>query len=235
MAEKLLEVLRTEQKYPMSFMEAERMEAVLSTAMHPDAHNGIGGYLVRSLYFDTMDDADFRDKEAGLEMRRKLRLRVYGPNDSTAKLELKEKQGDFQRKRSLVLSREDAMALCAGDVDVLLRKRSPFAKELYGRIRQQHYMPKAIVEYDRRAFVVVENDIRITLDGNLRANEANLDLFDPNLICYPVGDLTQVTMEVKFNHFLLSYVKDLVSISNRQQISVSKYCAARQVSLGGLA
>ena len=112
--------------------------------------------------------------------------------------------------------------------------RAGIALELYGRIRQQNYLPKCIVEYDRRAFVVAENDIRITLDSGLRANEANLDLFDPNLNCYPVGELGLVTMEAKFNRFLLSYVKDLVSLSNRTQASVSKYCAARVASLGGL-
>ena len=234
MAEWMLEVLRTEQKYPVSFLEAERMNALLGAVLHPDPHNGMNGYLVRSLYFDTPDNADYRDKEDGLELRRKLRLRIYGPDVQTAKLELKEKQGDDQRKRSLVLSREDAMALCAGDPDVLRKQDSEFALELYGRIRQQNYLPKCIVEYDRRAFVVAENDIRITLDSGLRANEANLDLFDPNLNCYPVGELGLVTMEVKFNRFLLSYVKDLVSLSNRTQASVSKYCAARVASLGGL-
>ena len=235
MADQLLEVLRKEQKYPMSHMEAEYMYYKLANVMQQDAHNGENGYLVRSLYFDTFNDTDYNDKDGGYEMRRKIRLRIYNPNDKVAKLELKEKQGDFQRKRSLLLTREDAIELCSCNYDVIRKYDTEFAREIYGRMQEKFYRPKVIVEYDRRGFVVKENDIRITLDSNIRANENNLNLFDSELNCYPVGKLTQVTMEVKFNHFILSYVKDLVSLSNRSQISLSKYCAARMASLGGMA
>ena len=145
---------------------------------------------------------------------------------------MKEKQGDLQRKRSLLLKREDAVRLCNGDTDVLRKYNSEFAGEMYGRMKQKNYIPKCIVEYDRRAYVVRENDIRITLDGNLRANEINLNLFDENLNLYPVGDINQVTMEVKFNNFILSYVKDVVSLSMQSQTSASKYCSARLATLG---
>lgn len=227
----LLEVLRTEQKYLMNSAEAARMDAVLGQVLHPDGHNGPDGYSVRSLYFDTPDDTDFYDKLDGYEMRRKLRLRVYGPQAATAKLELKEKQGVVQRKRSLVLSRAAAQRLCLGDYAPLLAEGSPFALELYGRMQQYLYRPKCVVEYNRKAFFVAENDTRVTLDSGLRASECHLDLFAPDLALYPVGASGAVTMEVKFNRFLLSYIKDAASLAGRTQTSASKYCAARNVTL----
>ena len=232
MADNMLEVLRTEQKYLLSYLEAEEMAAHLDSVLHRDTHGGSDGYKVRSLYFDTLDDKDFNDKEGGFEMRRKVRLRIYDSSDRTAKLELKEKQGDLQRKRSLLMERDDAISLCNGEKEVLKKYDSEFAWEMYGRMTQMNYIPKCIVEYNRRAYVVNENDTRITLDGKLRASETNLNLFDDKLNLYPVGDIDQVTMEVKFNNFLLSYVKAVVSLSDQSQSSASKYCAARLATLG---
>ena len=95
----ILETLRMEKKYLLNLSERYAMDQKLSRVLREDSHNGTDGYVVRSLYFDTIDDSDFRDKEDGFEMRRKLRLRIYDVNADTAKLELKEKQGEMQRKR----------------------------------------------------------------------------------------------------------------------------------------
>lgn len=234
MAERMLEVLRTEQKYLLSYMDSKIISSRLGQVIPMDEHGGYDGYLVRSLYFDTIRDDDYRDKDCGLEIRHKIRLRVYSSKDQTAKLELKEKQGDFQRKRSLLLTRDDAEELVKGNMEVLANYNSDFAGEMYGRMASKHYMPKCVVEYDRKAYVVPTNDIRITFDSNLRANENNLDIFDPGLFCYPVGNPGTTTMEVKFNNFLLSYVKDLVSVDGLAQVSASKYCAARLATLGAM-
>lgn len=228
----ILETLRTEKKYLLTPIEYRSMDHVLSACLREDRFNDGGGYLVRSLYFDTPDDTDYMEKVDGYEVRRKIRLRIYSAGDESAKLELKEKQGDLQRKRSLTVGREDAARLCRGEYSPLLSVNSEFAMELYGRMQQQMYRPKCIVEYDRKAFWIEENDIRVTLDSGLRATTANLDLFDPKLMLHPAGRLAATTLEVKYNRFLLSYVKDLISLPARAQTSVSKYCAAR-MDLGG--
>lgn len=118
------QVLRLEKKYLLTLEEARRMSGKLQQIMHQDPHNGAEGYLIRSLYFDTIVDGDYFDKLDGLEVRRKLRLRCYDPEDAFAKLEMKQKQGEQQKKRSLKLSREEAEALCGGmlcpDADAVL-------------------------------------------------------------------------------------------------------------------
>ena len=83
--------------------------------------------MSRSLYFDTLDDQDFADKVDGLELRRKIRLRIYSPSASFAMLEMKQKEGAYQRKRSLRLNREDAERLCRGDYRPLQAYDDPFA------------------------------------------------------------------------------------------------------------
>lgn len=225
------EVLRQEKKYLMNTVDLQRLSGRLESVMIQDAHNGPQGYSIRSLYFDTLEDIDYQEKIDGLELRRKIRLRIYDPSNDFAMLEMKQKQGSYQKKRSLRLTRADAQQLTQGRYECLLGYEEPFASECYGLLHRQCYRPKTIVEYRRKAFVAKENKIRITLDHQIRATEINFDLFDPKLNLYPVLDPFQGVLEVKYNGFLLSYIKNLVHMADRSELSVSKYCLARSATL----
>ena len=120
---------------------------------------------------------------------------------------------------------------CAGgDYRPLQAYEDPFAAECYGLMHCRCYRPKAVVEYRRQAFVARENHIRITLDSRIVATEAELDLFSQRLPMYAVMDPFHMVLEVKYNGFLLSYIKDLLNLVERSELSVSKYCLARSVS-----
>lgn len=225
------EVLRQEKKYLVNMVLARELGAYLAAVMAEDAHSGAEGYSVRSLYFDTLNDRDFEDKVEGLELRRKIRLRVYDPSNDFAMLEMKQKEGDRQKKRSLRLEREEAKRLIRGDLTPLLEYQEPFAAELYALMSCRCYRPKAVVEYRRRAFLAKENKVRITIDSRITASEACFDLFGENLPQYPVLDPYNAVLEVKYNGFLPSYIKELASAANCSEISVSKYCLARSVGL----
>lgn len=227
----ILDVLRIEQKYDLNLTEMYSVMANVNQILTGDSHNFGGGYMVRSLYFDTVNDDDFYDKLDGLEIRRKIRLRIYDPQSESAKLELKEKTGQNQRKRSLTVTKEEAKRLIRGDYDVLLDRADEFADELYCRMKQYCYIPKCIVQYYRTAYAESVNDTRVTFDRDLRATVADFDIFDPELKLYPVGLMLGCTMEVKFNNFLLSYVKDAVSAADRTPLSASKYGMARNFLL----
>ena len=199
--------------------------------MIQDPHNGAEGYRIRSLYFDSLNDKDYNDKMDGLELRRKIRLRNYDPDSDFAMLEMKQKEGPYQKKRSLRLSREDAACLIKGDYSPLLHYKEPFAAECYGLMNMLCYRPKTVVEYKRKAFIAQENRIRVTLDSQIIATESHFDIFAPDPVQYPVMDPFNVVLEVKYNRFLLSYIKEAVNLVNRSEISVSKYCMARSVGL----
>ena len=225
------EVSRREKKYAIKLAAGTVLRGRLGSVMHGDPHNGPQGYEIRSLYFDTPDDQDFADKVDGLELRRKIRLRTYSPQSDFAMLEMKQKEGPYQRKRSLRLRREEAVRLCQGDYRPLLSHTDPFAAECYGLMHCRCYRPKAVVAYRRQAYVARENHIRITLDSQITATESSYDLFSQQLPLYTVMDPFQMVLEVKYNGFLLSYLKDLLDLVARPELSVSKYCLARSVSL----
>ncbi len=199
--------------------------------MIEDPHNGAEGYAVRSLYFDTLNDKDFFEKEDGVELRRKIRIRIYHPEDDFAKLEIKQKTGAYQKKRSLKIRREDARMLTKGNYGVLLSYDDAFATECYGIMCTGMYRPKTIVEYKRRAFIAKENNIRVTFDNRIRATETSFDLFSGQLVMNPVFPDWETVLEVKFNGFLLSYIKETLNAAAKSELSVSKYCLARSSTL----
>ena len=221
-------VFREEKKFLISLPEALQISSRLSQVMLEDAHNGIHGYRIRSLYFDTIDDTDYYEKAAGVELRRKLRLRCYDPSADYAMLEMKQKQGASQLKRSLRVTREDAERLRHGNYASLLRYPEAFAAECYALLHSRCYRPKAIVEYDRKAFIAKENKIRITFDSRIVSTESCFDLFSPQLNMNPVLDPYCVVLEVKYNGFLLDYLRELINTVDRSELSVSKYVLARQ-------
>lgn len=223
----MLTTLRQEEKYPLKLPEAIRFAEYFAKLLMPDAHSADGSYPVRSLYFDTPDDRDFFDKMTEQNVRRKLRLRIYDPEAETAKLELKQKENQYQKKRSLPVTRADALALAEGSYSVLRNYREPFAEELYAILTTECYRPKSIVEYRRRAFTAKENDIRLTFDSEIRATESSFALFSPTLPLNPVFDADKVILEVKYNRFMPEYLSEIVSGIDRRSISSSKYCLSR--------
>lgn len=225
-------VLRQEKKYLLSNIEHYRYYHEFNKIFIPDTHNNQSGYIVRSLYFDTLDNKDFFQKNMGIEIRRKVRLRIYDPHSKFAMLEIKQKQGENQLKRALKISRDDAIELTKGHYECLLKYKDPFAQECYSYMVSEGYVPVCIVQYYRQAFICKENNIRITFDRNIVATESNFNIFDEKLLMYPVFPKSNIVLEVKYNGFLLSYVKDLINQVDKISLSVSKYCLARQVSLG---
>lgn len=224
------EVLRQEKKFLISLDQYYKHSHALAQVMLQDPNNGPEGYRIRSLYFDTLEDQDFEDKEDGVELRRKIRLRCYDPANDFAVLEMKQKQGALQKKRSLRMRREDARRLTLGDYSVLLQYSEPFAAECYALMTCRCYRPKTVIDYRRKAFIAKENKIRITFDHHITYTESCFDIFDPNLLQLPALDPYLAVLEVKFNGFLLSYIKDLLQQVSKSELSVSKYCLGRTTS-----
>lgn len=231
MAEQL-DVSRVEEKYVISKLEADRLFNKLKQILPGDDVNGYEAYKVRSLYFDSYYNDDYFDKLAGIKERKKIRIRIYDTSSETAKLELKQKSGENQRKQSLTITREEAKMLTKGNCEFLMDKENELAKEIYYIFKKEVYLPKCIVEYKRRAFAIPTNNIRITFDSEIASSEGNFDIFDPSLaLMYPVESRNKVVLEVKYNHFLLSYIKDALKMCDATQESYSKYVTARKYGL----
>ena len=224
------EVMRQEKKFLISLEQYYKYSNYFSKILKSDIHSKGDGYLIRSLYFDSLDDRDFQEKEDGVEIRRKIRLRNYGPHTNFALLEMKQKQGDMQKKRSLKLNKEDAEKIISNDYSVLLKYDSSFATECYALMNMFCYRPKAVITYKRKAFVADENKTRITFDHSIKGSESYFNIFSEDIVEKNIFHEDLVVLEVKFNGFLLSYIKDVLNVIDTSETAVSKYCLGRSVS-----
>ena len=57
----------------------------------------------------------------------------------------------------------------------------------------------------------------------------SFNIFDRNLVLNSVMSPFAVVLEVKYNGFLLSYIKHMLLPVQKSELSVSKYCMARQI------
>lgn len=224
----LNKVLREEKEFLISIAEFRATSGKLEKVMIQDPHNGTHGYIIRSLYYDTPYDTDYFEKAAGVELRRKIRLRIYDPRHDFAMLEMKQKQGTRQLKRSLRVSRADAIELTQGRYECLLKYHEPFAAEIYAFMKTRCYSPCTIVQYHRKAFIAKENKIRVTFDNQIVATESSFDIYSERLNMNPVLDPYDVVLEIKYNGFFLNYIQSMLSCIDKSELSVSKYVLARQ-------
>lgn len=220
-----LNVIRNEKKYRIDQITKLRIIKMLEEIMKRDEYSKNESYKVRSLYFDTIYNKDYIEKKSGIEKRRKIRLRTYNENEDLVKLEIKEKINEVQRKESVLIKKNAALKLINGDYDVLRLIKSPIAKKIQYIMQLELYKPTCIIEYERTAFVLEENDTRITIDENIRSTESNFDLFSKKLMVNKV--MEDIVLEVKYDRFLLSYIKDTLDYINKLDVSSSKYCIGR--------
>lgn len=85
-----------------------------------DAHAGAdGAYLIRSLYFDSPDDACFYENENGDDPREKYRIRFYNCDASRISLECKAKRRGMTRKTACPITRGQCERFMAGEIPSL--------------------------------------------------------------------------------------------------------------------
>lgn len=224
------EVKRSENKYVINYQTYLELKSKLSKVMDSDIHNEEDGYIVRSLYFDSVDNVDFFAKEAGIFKRRKIRMRIYSTTQENCKLEMKRKIGDLSRKVSITISKTDANKLINGDYFVLTKyfDREKDAMIFYYVMSKDAYMPVCMVEYDRVAYTLPICNTRITFDVKIRSNEMNFNLFDKN-IDYTYVFKDNIVLEVKYDGLLNPIIKDILKPYNLSRTSVSKYSMGRKV------
>ncbi|NBI06134.1 polyphosphate polymerase domain-containing protein [Senegalia massiliensis] len=229
MSENILSVSRKELKYKINFMQYVKLSYVLSSALTSDKNNGVDGYTVRSLYFDTYNNMDFYDKLNGVENRKKIRLRLYRYDSDKVKLEIKKKYGDNQQKKTVWIDRLDAEELIKCNYEVLKKYKSNIANTIYNIMKIDSMKPVVLIEYKRKAFVHAMNNIRLTLDSQIHASETNFDFFAKNPIMNPVENFYYPLLEVKFNGFIHKWIADLIKIHSLNKQSFSKYVESRKI------
>ena len=217
--------LRHELKYFITPAELTVLRNTLAPLMQLDQGHE---YLIRSLYFDTINDDALEEKIAGVGNRKKYRIRIYNFSDRVIKLECKSKYGDLISKQSVSIPRELADQLIAGDPEGLQRMRHPLLHDVYREMKTQLLRPVVIVDYVREAYIHPAEEVRITFDKQIRTGLYQTDMFNPNIPTYPVFDDPVEVLEVKYDEFLPTYMQAILSGITAQRSAVSKYTWCRR-------
>ena len=219
------ETYRHELKYLITPAELTVLRNTLAPLMQLDQGHE---YLIRSLYFDTINDDALEEKIAGVGNRKKYRIRIYNFSDRVIKLECKSKYGDLISKQSVSIPRELADQLIAGDPEGLQRMRHPLLHDVYREMKTRLLRPVVIVDYVREAYIHPAEEVRITFDKQIRTGLYQTDMFNPNIPTYPVFDDPVEVLEVKYDEFLPSYLQAILSGVTAQRSAVSKYTWCRR-------
>ena len=217
---------RHEWKHEINYSDMVVLRQRLKAVMKPDENAVNGKYFIRSLYFDNISDKALREKIDGVNCREKFRIRYYNDDTSLIHLEKKSKINGLGNKQSASLSAEEAQKIVDGDFDWIIDCDRPLVQELYSKMMSQGLRPKTIVDYTREPFVFSAGNVRVTLDYDIRTGLYCTDFLNPDCITIPAGN-APIILEVKWDEFLPSVIRDIVQFESRRTAAFSKYAACR--------
>ncbi|NWF90705.1 MAG: polyphosphate polymerase domain-containing protein [Ignavibacteriaceae bacterium] len=190
-------------------------------------------YTVRSIYYDTRKLDDYRDKLAGIKIRKKIRIRGYNEleNESPVFLEVKRKyENHISKNRSPVLYKNLNQILVSQDFDNLLIKKRNFPDErndaikFFYLLKKNNCLPIILIVYEREAlFSKYDSTLRITFDKNLRSFP-----FPKLSQLYEEKGLVSVfprhfVLEIKFYSGFPKWLQNVISHFGLGRQAVSKY------------
>lgn len=165
--------------------------------MLPDSHSIRGTYQIRSLYFDTPADKALREKIDGVNGREKFRIRYYNHDASLLLLEKKTKWNGLCRKEKMRLSREEVQSIVKGN---------------FHRLPSDTDLP-------------LLRELYLKMQSQCLRPKTIVDYIRRPFI-YPAGN-TSVILEVKWDDFLPSIIRDLMQTPGTRTSAFSKYAACR--------
>jgi hypothetical protein len=224
----MLKISRVENKYFFNQQDLYSLKKLLNHVMIIDP-NSVNSepYKISSLYFDSEYDDDLTEKLDGVRYREKYRVRIYNDNLKFGKFEIKRKIENTIFKSSLVLNEDQINLASINNTSFLLD--SDDTAYAHARMKYKNYSPKTIITYDRLAYTLPFDNIRVTLDLNMRTH----DFADQNGLQKALGKGVRIApkgfeiLEVKYTGILPSFIAECLSHFNLSKTAISKYSAGR--------
>ncbi len=223
---------RHEYKFIISVSQSAVLQNRLSGLMERDSHSGTaGGYEIRSIYFDDMNNTCYKQNEAGTDPRAKYRIRSYNASNERIVLEKKIKKNGMTKKLHEDINAEQYGMLMEDSGGTFFFEEPPLVQELLALKQMRRMEPKVIVAYDRIPFIEEKGNVRVTFDDHISSSSDFEGFFEADLHKRPIMPVGQTLMEVKFDEFLPGYIKDALELGRLSQINFSKYYLCRRYSL----
>ena len=225
---------RHEYKYICNSLQNAILKMRAKGLLRPDSHAGIEGfYDIRSLYFDTPDNQCYQENEDGCDKRDKYRIRIYNADARKIVLEKKSKERQMTSKVSCQISEEICRRLMKNQRVQIGEDMPALQKELLLEMQTKAMRPTVIVEYRRFPFVEKNGNVRITFDENISSSDDIQNFLEKRIATRPILEKGQSIIEVKWDAFLLSYIKEHMQLETLQWTSFSKYYLCRKYNTHG--
>ena len=198
---------RFEFKYLVSPQQHREIVSLLRPQLVPDPYGGgDGSYIVTSLYFDSPGLRYYRENEAGLEGRQKIRHRFYNDDPRELFWEIKKKRSDVVFKDRCLSSRPVA----------------EFVRQLEYYRLWHRLAPMVWVRYLREAWQLPGGQLRITFDSGIQAVKARRKVelmpeWRKNLLS------GWVVMELKYSGMLPKWIYRVISEYSLTRQPIGKY------------
>lgn len=220
-------IKRRELKFYIPKSQVRLITDYLSSTLFKDKNSTDGSYTISSVYYDSLNDDDFIEKLDGVMFREKYRVRIYNLDSSFGKFEIKRKLNNCIEKYSMNLDSSQMEDVLLGNIFKVLESNSD-TEYVSRKMQYKAYSPKSVVTYDRQAFYLPINNLRVTLDMDLRSHgfETNLNKIS-NQSAIKILNNEYEILEVKFSeelpHFLEVFLRKFKLINS----SISKYALNR--------
>ena len=115
---------------------------------------------------------------------------------------------------------------------MMLGDRSPL-NALHLLMHTVHMRPKAIIEYERTAFVHPTGNVRVTFDRNIAASRILDGFLSPQVSGYvPLLPSGMHVLEIKYDELLPDFIAQALELGTLQQCAFSKYYLGRMAVAG---
>ncbi len=223
-------------RHEYKFLIDERQKALLyyrlKNLIPLDMHAGEAGrYWIRSVYFDDCRNSCFYENEDGVNERAKYRIRIYDVSDQSIKLERKSKKNGLTCKESASLTRAQCGQLLRGVPLPVEAGQPEVLRQFLTLMRSQGMRARTVVEYERIPFTYPAGNVRITFDRNITSSLQVDRFFEKENLRYPVLSRGQQLLEVKFDEYFPTWIRNRLEIGSLRQTSFSKYYLSRKYTV----
>lgn len=215
-------IFRTEQKFLVDESTLQIMQKKLSPFLHYDTHQTGDYYRIRSMYFDTHERKSYRENDAGVEERKKFRIRVYDNPKEYIRLEIKHKLKGKNYKESCKLSIDTYNDIVNRSLRFNPLDPKPL-RMLYLEMQMNLLKPSVIVEYDRTAYVYDVSNVRITLDRNISYSTSFSKFLEDEIPKTPLLPANKHVFEVKYDDFLPEFIAQTIETGELERTTFSKF------------
>ena len=223
---------RHEYKYLIDAKQEAILKIRAMGIMQLDSHvRANGSYMIRSAYFDDINDSCLSDNLAGTDPRSKFRIRYYNFDTGWIFLEKKSKIRSMCLKDSCPLTVEECEIFLRGEVPPITEDMPPEKKELFTEVRLRGLVPKVIVTYERIPYIYSGGTVRVTFDKEITSS-VDLDHFlTGDYIQRPVLPCGHSILEVKWDEVMPRHLKDVLQLEGLNWTAFSKYFMCRRFHL----